>query len=80
MEKRYKPGEFGKKINRSVGTLRLWDRKGKLKANRLPSGQRYYTDEHLEQALNIERKLPEKKILFMQEFLVTNKILTSKDK
>lgn len=61
MENRYKPGEFGKKINRSVSTLRLWDRKGKLKANRLPSGQRYYTDEHLEQALNIERKLPEQK-------------------
>lgn len=59
MDKRYKPGEFAKLVNRTVGTLRKWDREGKLVAQRMPSGHRYYTDEHLTQALNIERKSPE---------------------
>lgn len=56
MDKRYKPGEFGKLINRTVGTLRLWDRSGKLKAKRTASGHRYYTDDDLLKALNLERK------------------------
>ena len=43
MEKRYKPGEFAKLVNRTVGTLRKWDREGKLTAKRMPSGHRYYT-------------------------------------
>ena len=28
MERRYKPGEFAERVNRSVGTLRIWDKKG----------------------------------------------------
>lgn len=56
MEKRYKPGEFAKLVNRSVPTLRAWDRQGKLQPKRLPGGHRYYTDEDLLTALNIERK------------------------
>ncbi|ACK69210.1 Resolvase domain protein [Gloeothece citriformis PCC 7424] len=63
MEKRYKPGEFALKINRSVGTLRLWDRSGKLPAKRLPSGQRYYTEEDLNKALRLDRPLIKKKII-----------------
>ncbi|MEM6753836.1 MAG: IS607 family transposase [Cyanobacteria bacterium P01_C01_bin.38] len=59
MEKRYKPGEFAKLVNRTVGTLRKWDREGKLVAERMSSGHRYYTDKHLSQALNIERKAPD---------------------
>lgn len=59
VEKRYKPGEFAKLVNRTVGTLRKWDREGKLRAERMSSGHRYYTDEHLTQALNIERKSPD---------------------
>lgn len=59
MEKRYKPGEFARLVNRTVGTLRKWDREGRLTAERMPSGHRYYTDEHLSQALNIERKTPQ---------------------
>ncbi len=55
MERRYKPGEFAKKINRSIGTLRLWDKKGDLPAKRLPSGHRYYTEEDVCRALNIEK-------------------------
>lgn len=53
MNKAYKPGEFAKLINRSVGTLRLWDRSGKLSPRRLPSGQRYYTEDDLTKALSL---------------------------
>jgi DNA-binding transcriptional MerR regulator len=49
-ETRYKPGEFAQLINRSVGTLRIWDKKGKLTAKRLPSGHRYYTDDDVNKA------------------------------
>jgi predicted site-specific integrase-resolvase len=37
----------------------LWDRTGKLKAKRQTGGHRYYTDDDLLAALNIERKLDE---------------------
>nr|WP_049858443.1 MerR family transcriptional regulator [Gloeothece citriformis] len=70
MEKRYKPGEFGDKINRSVGTLRLWDKSGKLPAKRLPSGQRYYTEEDLNKALKLDRPLIKKKtIVYTPSFI-----------
>lgn len=61
MEKRYKPGEFAQKINRSLGTLRIWDKNGKLSAKRLPSGHRYYTEEDLNRALNLEKPEIKKK-------------------
>lgn len=48
MEKRYKIGEFAKKVNVSVWTVRSWDRKGILTANRTIAGHRYYTDADLE--------------------------------
>ncbi len=51
MGKIYKPGEFAKIVNRSVQTLRLWDRSGKLPAKRTQSGQRYYVDSDIEIAL-----------------------------
>ena len=56
MERRYKPGEFASLVNRTVATLRIWDKTGKLPAKRLTSGHRYYTDEDLTLALNLERK------------------------
>ena len=59
MEKRYKPGEFAKLVNRSVQTLRAWDKSGKLPASRTISGHRYYTDDDVSLALNIERKTVE---------------------
>jgi len=31
----------------SVITLQRWDREGRLKAGRTPTGRRFYTDEHL---------------------------------
>jgi predicted site-specific integrase-resolvase len=63
MEKRYKPGEFAPKINRSLGTLRIWDKSGKLPAKRLPSGHRYYTEEDLNKALNLEKLEIKKKTI-----------------
>jgi len=48
MEKRYKIGEFAKKIGASVWTVRSWDRKGILAARRTIAGHRYYTDADLE--------------------------------
>lgn len=53
MNRTYKPGEFARIVNRSVATLRAWDRSGKLKPKRLPSGHRYYTDADIEIALSI---------------------------
>jgi putative resolvase len=58
---RYKPGEFAKKINRSIGTLRIWDKNGKLPAHRLPSGHRYYTEEDYYKALSLEQPQIQKK-------------------
>jgi putative resolvase len=43
--KHYKPGEFAKKVGRSITTLRNWDASGVLPAKRTPAGQRYYTEE-----------------------------------
>lgn len=43
----YKSGEFARLIGISVKTLQRWDRDGVLKANRTPTGQRFYTQEHL---------------------------------
>jgi predicted site-specific integrase-resolvase len=63
MDKRYKPSEFWQKINRSLGTLRIWDKNGKLPAKRLASGHRYYTEEDLNKALNLEKPEIKKKIV-----------------
>lgn len=43
-------------INRSLRTLRAWDRQSRLVPKRLPSGHRYYTDADIEVALHIEKK------------------------
>lgn len=40
----YKPCEFAKKLNVSVKTLQRWDNAGILKAQRSPTGRRYYTE------------------------------------
>ena len=42
MDKIYKPKEVSKILNVTVFTLQVWDRKGKLKAYRTPTGRRYY--------------------------------------
>lgn len=41
----YKVKEFAKLIGKSVNTLDRWDKSGKFKAKRLPSGRKFYTEE-----------------------------------
>jgi len=48
MEKRYTISEFAKITNVSMQTLRNMDTKKTLQAYWTLSGQRYYTDEHIE--------------------------------
>lgn len=52
----YKVGEFAQKIGVSVSTLQRWDRTDVLKSKRTPTNQRYYTDEDLNRALNLEQE------------------------
>lgn len=51
--KQYKVGEFAKLINVTVKTLQNWDKQGTLKAYRTPTNQRFYTEEQLNQILNL---------------------------
>ena len=43
--------EFSKLVRRSVKTLQRWDRDGVLVANRTRTNRRYYTEQHVIQAL-----------------------------
>lgn len=45
----YSIGDFSRLLGRSTVTLQRWDRIGRLKAYRLPSGHRFYTQEQLDQ-------------------------------
>lgn len=49
----YKVGEFAKLLNVTVKTLQNWDKQGSLKAYRTPTNQRFYTEEQLNQILNL---------------------------
>src|SRR4051794_18858808 len=49
-----KPGEFAKKIGRSVSTLHKWDRAGKLKAHRTSTNRRFYTDKDFRFVMRLE--------------------------
>ncbi len=50
----YSVTTFAKQIGVSVKTLQRWDREGKLPAKRTVSGRRYYSEEDLAVALNLE--------------------------
>ena len=54
--KRYKVGEFAKLLNVTVKTLQNWDKQGTLKAYRTPTNQRFYTEEQLNQILNLSNQ------------------------
>lgn len=43
----YSISEMAKAIGVSVSTLRNWDKKGYLKANRTPTNRRYYTSDQV---------------------------------
>ena len=49
----YKVGQFAKLLNVTVKTLQNWDKQGTLKAYRTPTNQRFYTEEQLNQVLNL---------------------------
>ena len=59
--KRYKVGEFAKLLNITVKTLQNWDKQGTLKAYRTPTNQRFYTEEQLNQILNLSNTNQEEK-------------------
>ena len=44
----YSIGDFDRLLGRSRVTLQRWDRIGRLKAYRLPSGHRFYTQKQLD--------------------------------
>lgn len=59
--KRYKVGQFAKLLNVTVKTLQNWDKQGTLKAYRTPTNQRFYTEEQLNQVLNVSNSNQEEK-------------------
>lgn len=59
--KQYKVGEFAKLLNVTVKTLQNWDKQGTLKAYRTPTNQRFYTEEQLNQILNLSNTNQEEK-------------------
>ena len=57
----YKVGEFAEKIGVSISTLQRWDRTDVLKSKRTPTNQRFYTEEQLNQVLNLSNNNQNKK-------------------
>lgn len=53
----YRIGEFAERIGRSASTVRRWEAEGRLVAKRTTSGQRYFDEDDVRAALNID--LPE---------------------
>lgn len=53
----YRPHEFAKLIGKSTSTLRRWDKENKLVPKRGIGGQRYYSEQDLQKALNIENNV-----------------------
>ncbi|CAM3400089.1 IS607 family transposase [Hydrogenibacillus schlegelii] len=63
--KLYSIGEFARLLGVSVSTLRNWDKEGRLKPLRTPTGKRRYTEEMLFQALGMKRaERPKKTVLY----------------
>ena len=40
----YRIGEFAKRVGRSAGTVRRWEREGRIQARRGPTGQWYFDE------------------------------------
>ena len=59
--KQYKVGQFAKLLNVTVKTLQNWDKQGTLKAYRTPTNQRFYTEEQLNQILNLSNNTQKEK-------------------
>jgi len=59
--KQYKVGQFAKLLNVTVKTLQNWDKQETLKAYRTPTNQRFYTEEQLNQILNLSNNTQKEK-------------------
>ena len=51
--KTYKITEFSKMLGVSDQTIRNYEKRGILIPHRLPSGHRFYTDKHIEEAKSL---------------------------
>ncbi len=51
---KFRVHQFAERIGKSVSTVRRWDREGRLKAKRTTSGERYYEESDIRQALRID--------------------------
>jgi predicted site-specific integrase-resolvase len=47
----YRIGEFAERVGRSAGTVRRWEREGRLTARRGPGGQRYFDESDVRKVL-----------------------------
>lgn len=57
-------GKFSKEIGVSISTLRTWDKTGYLKpAKVLDNGYRYYSDEQIDEYLNVDSDIDDRKIV-----------------
>lgn len=56
MSKIYRVHEFAERIGKSTSTLRRWDKEGRLKAKRHPSGHRFYSEADVRLALGVAPK------------------------
>jgi predicted site-specific integrase-resolvase len=64
MSKLYSIGDFAKRVNVSLSTLRRWDASGELVANRRLSGHRFYDESHVRQALNLTPEQMRKTVVY----------------
>ena len=75
MSKYYSIHKFSKIIGVSAQTLRNWDANGKLHPHHTTaSGYRYYSDEQLNQVMNVKPKIVSQ--LDIAEYRVKNKKMT----
>jgi predicted site-specific integrase-resolvase len=49
----YRIGEFAKRVGRSAGTVRRWEREGRIQARRGPTGQRYFDESDIRKVLQL---------------------------
>lgn len=62
--KYYSIGQFSKLVNKSVPTLRLWDKESKLRAHHVTDGgHRYYSEEQVYQVLQRPFNKKDRKVI-----------------